>query len=147
LRDSKGALPFGGVWGSAPQKTQKGNKTNMAKHRQQKVAHELLRTLSTALMEDVKDPRVSMVSLTDVSVSADLSVASVRWLCPKDEDKKEIMSGLVKATPFLRSLIADRLALRRVPMLNFYYDDAYENGQKISDLLAQLRASGQMGEE
>lgn len=119
----------------------------MSKYRQEKVAHEILRTLSMALIEDVKDPRVLDVTLTDVRVSADLSVASVRYLCPKDVDRNEVAAGLEKVRPYLRALIGDHLALRRVPNLNFYYDDAYEKGAEMSELLARLRAQGQMGSD
>ncbi len=119
----------------------------MSKHRQEKVSHEILRLLSSAFLEDVKDPRVADITLTDVRVSSDLSVASVRYLCPKTSDRAEIEAGLIKVMPYLRSLIGERLSLRRVPSLNFYYDEAYEKGAQMSDLLARLRAEGQMGSD
>ena len=117
----------------------------MSKHRQEKVSHEIMRVLSSALIEEVKDPRLSDVTITDVSVSSDLSVASVRYLCPKDADREILRIGLEKASPFLRSLLGERILLRRVPVLNFYYDEAYEKGAQMSALLAKLRAEGQMG--
>lgn len=119
----------------------------MAKHRQEKVSHELLRVLATALLQDVKDPRLAAVTLTDVHVSADLQIAHINWLCDKNLSREEITTGLEKATPFLRSLVGERLALRRVPNLIFHYDDAYETGEHMSQLLAQLRANGEMGSE
>lgn len=119
----------------------------MAKHRQEKVGREILRELSTAIFEDVKDPRIAMITITNVTMSADLSVASVNYLCPKDMDRNEMQHALVCATPCLRSIIGDHLMLRRVPMLKFYYDDAYEKGAAMSDLLARLRAEGQMGSD
>ena len=85
----------------------------MAKHRQEKVSHELLRVLATALLQDVKDPRLAAVTLTDVHVSADLQIAHINWLCDKNLSREEITTGLEKATPFLRSLVGERLALRR----------------------------------
>lgn len=119
----------------------------MSKHRQEKVSHEIMRVLSSALIEEVKDPRLSDVTITDVSVSSDLSVASVRYLCPKDADREVLRAGLEKASPFLRLLLGERILLRRVPILNFYYDEAYEKGAQMSALLAKLRAEGQMGTE
>jgi len=117
----------------------------MAKHRQEKVGHELLRVLATALLQDVKDPRLSAVTLTEVRVSADLQIAHVNWLCDKSAPRDEISTGLQKATPFLRSLIGEKLDLRRVPSLVFHYDDAFEQGEHMSQLLASLRQNGQMG--
>lgn len=119
----------------------------MAKHRQEKVAREVLRVLSTALFEEAQDPRLLQVTITDVSMSSDLSIASVRWLCPKDVDRKDVLDGLIKAIPFLRSILGEEIDLRRVPNLKFYYDDAYENGLKMDALLANLRQSGQMGHD
>ena len=119
----------------------------MAKHRQERVSREVLRILSTALLEDAKDPRLLDVTITDVSVSSDLSVASVRWLCPNGVDRTEIAKGLEAATPYLRSVIGDEMDLRRVPSLRFYYDDAYEKGLQMDALLARLRANGEMGSD
>lgn len=117
----------------------------MAKYRQEKVGKEVLRVLSGALFEEVQDPRLLQVTLTDVSMSADLSIASVRWLCPEGSDKKEIMDALMNAAPFLRSVLGEEIELRRVPTLKFYYDESYENGLKMDALLAKLRANGEMG--
>lgn len=118
----------------------------MPKHRQEKVSHELLRVLSAALLTEVKDPRIAAVTLTGVHISADLQIAHVNWLCDKSAPREEIAAGLTRATPFLRSVVAEKLDLRRVPNLVFHYDDAYENGERMSKLLADLRASGQMGD-
>ena len=119
----------------------------MAKHRQEKVSHELLRVLATALLQDVKDPRLAHITLTEIRVSADLQIAHVNWLCDKNAPKDDISSALEKAKPFLRSIIGERLELRRVPSLVFHYDDAFENGEHMSQLLAKLRQDGQMGED
>ena len=119
----------------------------MPKYRQEKVAREVMRVLSSAIFEDAQDPRLLQVSITNVNMSADLSVASIHWLCPKDVDKAEIAKALLEATPYLRSVVADEMDLRRVPNLKFYYDESYENGLKMDELLAKLRAEGQMGSQ
>ena len=117
----------------------------MAKYRQEKVAREVLRVLSTALFEDAQDPRLLNAALADVTMSAQRSVASVRWLRPADADRRDILDGLIKAIPYLRGIIGEEIELRRVPNLKFYYDDAYENGLKMDALLAKLRQNGEMG--
>ncbi len=119
----------------------------MAKHRQEKVGHELQRILATALLQDVKDPRLAAVTLTEIRVSSDLQIAHVNWLCDKKANREEIESGLEKAKPFLRTLIGERMDLRRVPSLVFHYDEAFETGERMSQLLADLRRNGQMGSE
>ncbi|MCL2326234.1 MAG: 30S ribosome-binding factor RbfA [Proteobacteria bacterium] len=117
----------------------------MAKHRQQKVAQEILRTLASALLSEVKDPRLANVTLTDARVTADLQLVYIRWLCSTNVPKEDIASALTKATPFLRSVLS-RLDLRRTPSLVFHYDDAFETGTHMSELLAKLRQNGEMGD-
>ena len=53
----------------------------MAKYRQERVASEILHELSGIILLEVKDPRVHDITLTDVTMSSDLSVASVRYFC------------------------------------------------------------------
>lgn len=119
----------------------------MAKYRQERVSHEIMRIISVALRENIKDPRLDDVTVTDVSISSDLSIASVRWLCSKKDDRDAVALSLQKATPYFRSCIGEQMALRRIPNLRFFYDDSYEKGEEISALLAKLRAEGQMGDD
>ena len=119
----------------------------MAKYRQEKVAREVLRVLSSALFEEAQDPRLLNVTITDVTMSSDLSIASVHWLCPKGADQKDILNGLIAATPYLRGILGEEIELRRVPNIRFYYDDAYEKGLEMDALLAKLRKNGEMGSD
>jgi ribosome-binding factor A len=66
-------------------------------------------------------------------------------MCAKDASKEEIAKKLEHAVPFLRTVLGDRMGLRRVPALVFHYDEAFDSGVRMSELLAQLRASGEMG--
>lgn len=117
----------------------------MAKYRQERVASEILHELSGIILLEVKDPRVHDITLTDVTMSSDLSVASVRYFCAEGVDKDEVQKGIEHVMPFLRRAIGERIELRRVPDLHFYYDKGMEHSARVEALFAKLHAEGQMG--
>lgn len=75
----------------------------MAKYRQERVASEILHELSGIILLEVKDPRVHDITLTDVTMSSDLSVASVRYFCAEGVDKDEVQKGIEHVMPFFAS--------------------------------------------
>ena len=104
--------------------------------RHQRLASEVLRTLSELLRFETKDPRLQRVWLTAVDLSRDLSVARVYFsLLDPDETADEALAGLERATGFLRSRLGRSLQVRHVPELRFAHDDSAEHGAKISELI------------
>jgi ribosome-binding factor A len=111
----------------------------MATIRQQRVAELLYEELSILIANELKDPRLSLVQVTNVDVSKDLRTVKV-FVSHDDEvvSKRQVLQGLRGATPFLRRQIAVRAALRVVPELLFYYDDTPEKAARIDALLRQI---------
>ena len=104
--------------------------------RHQRLASEVLRTLSELLRFETKDPRLQRISLTAVDLSRDLSVARVYFsMLDPDEAPDEAMAGLDRAAGFLRSKLGRSLQVRHVPELRFAHDDSAEHGAKISELI------------
>jgi ribosome-binding factor A len=109
--------------------------------RQRRVAGLLLEELSIMVGNELADPRLSLVSVTDVLVSKDLH--NVKVFVNHDDEtisKKEVISRLTKAAPFLRSQVAERLSLRFVPELSFAYDESPARSSRIQELLNQIAA-------
>lgn len=109
--------------------------------RQRRVAGLLLEELSIMVGNELADPRLSLVSVTDVLVSKDLH--NVKVFVNHDDEtisKKEVVSRLTKAAPFLRSQVAERLSLRFVPELSFAYDESPARSSRIQELLNQIAA-------
>lgn len=110
----------------------------MKRHSQraQRVADQIQRELADLLVNEVKDPRVGRVTVTQVEVTADLAHATVRFsqLAGK-EHASEAVAALQRAAGFLRSELSHRLNLYSVPQLHFAYDDSIESGMRLSQLI------------
>jgi ribosome-binding factor A len=97
--------------------------------------------LSTILSRDVEDPRVGLVTVTEVEMSPDLKVAKV-FLSPVDPaaDVAETIRVLERAAGFIRKqLVRRRLPIRHLPELRFQHDDSIARGSRIDRLLEELR--------
>ncbi|MFA7554047.1 MAG: 30S ribosome-binding factor RbfA [Spongiibacteraceae bacterium] len=106
--------------------------------RAQRVADFLKQELATLIQFEVRDPRVGMVSITDVEVSRDMSHAKVYMTVLGQEteaEAKEAIDALNKAAGFLRSLIAKSNNARTTPKLRFYFDSSVVRGQHLSSLI------------
>ncbi|MEJ2059629.1 MAG: 30S ribosome-binding factor RbfA [Gammaproteobacteria bacterium] len=103
-----------------------------------RIGEQIHRDLAQLLREEVKDPRVGMVTITEVEVSRDLSHAKVFFTLLGNGDVKETGKALNHAAGFLRRLLGRQLHLRVIPELRFIYDDTGEKGARIDALLAKL---------
>jgi len=93
---------------------------------------------------ELRDPRISMVTVSGVDVTRDLSHATVRVLPHgSDEDREAALAGLQSAAGFLRRLVAHALTTRTVPQLHFVLDRGLENAHRIDQLLAEIRHDGE----
>ena len=110
----------------------------MKRHSQraERVADQIQRELADLLVNDVKDPRVGRVTVTQVEVSPDLSHATVHFthLAGK-EYAADAVAALSRTAGFLRSELSHRLNLYSVPQLHFAYDDSIETGMRLSQLI------------
>lgn len=109
--------------------------------RSDRVAQELQKEIALILQREVKDPRIGMVTVSDVEVSSDLAYAKVFVTFLFDDDPEAIrqgLKGLDKASPYIRSLLAKAMRLRIVPELRFIYDNSLVEGMKMSNLVTQV---------
>ena len=113
-------------------------------HRLERVDTLVQQILADALATRVKDPRVGFVTVTHVSVTADLGHAVVHVSVLGDEDvKAAAMAGLDSAKGFLRSQVARAATLRITPELRFELDRGLEHAARIDELLAQTKRDGE----
>lgn len=104
--------------------------------RSRRIAQQVQRELSDIIRLELKDPRVGMITITDVEVTADAAYAKVFFTLLGDAAEiDETTTALTHAAGFLRSELAHRLKLRIVPQLVFKYDASVERGMRISRLI------------
>lgn len=112
----------------------------MARQRVQRVAEQMKKEIADILKNEIKDPRLGFVSVTEVELSPDLRYAKVYISIFGDEQaKKESLEVLARATGFVRREIGQRLSLRFVPEITFKFDPSIERGARIAELLHQVR--------
>ena len=112
----------------------------MGTRRQRRVAELVHRELSGLLERKVGDPRALGVPITKVEMTPDLRLARVYVTGPgTEEDRKAALKGLQGAQGFLRHELATNLALRCMPELVFFLDDAWEKASRIGSLLGEIR--------
>ena len=110
-----------------------------------RIADQIQRDLSGLIRQEVKDPRVGVVTITAVEVSRDLSHAKV-FVSSLGEvaSTEQSVDALQHAAGFLRSKLARALKVRSVPHLHFLYDASVERGVRLSHLIDEAVAgSGQ----
>ncbi|MCG8380780.1 MAG: 30S ribosome-binding factor RbfA [Gammaproteobacteria bacterium] len=101
-----------------------------------RVADQIQRELADILRKGVKDPRLpEMVTISDVSVSRDLSVATIYFTLVDEERRQDADFVLNRAAGFIRTELSRRIQLRSVPQLRFRYDDSIEKGEHIESLI------------
>ncbi|MEJ7624850.1 MAG: 30S ribosome-binding factor RbfA [Pyrinomonadaceae bacterium] len=97
---------------------------------------------------ELVDPRLEMVTVTDVQVSPDLRDAKVFVLISgSDDEVKVALRSLRNAATFVRQQVAMNLDMRFAPHVHFVRDDAEENAARVSDLLVDLENRGELKKE
>jgi ribosome-binding factor A len=106
--------------------------------RSSRLADQIQRDLSDLIRLEVRDPRVGLVTVTEVEVSRDLSHAKVYVTSLAGSDQAaQSQQALQHAAGFLRSRLAQSLKARTVPELHFVYDESVERGIRLSRLIDQ----------
>jgi len=98
------------------------------------------------LARDVHDPGIGFVTITRVQVTPDLQHARIHYTSLGDDKARgNTARALARATVFLRRQIGSRLRLKRVPELEFLYDESIAGQDRIERLLNDIRAGGPGG--
>lgn len=107
--------------------------------RSQRVAEQVRRELAELIRLEVKDPRVGFITLTDVEITPDYAHAKVFFTSMRGEEGlDEILTGLRRASGFLRRELGKRVRIHTLPELHFQYDSSVERGSHMSQLIDQV---------
>jgi ribosome-binding factor A len=110
--------------------------------RPNRVGDQIREELSAMLTRgEVHDPKIGFITLTRVQMSPDLQIARVYYTSLGDAAaRKDTQKALDRATPFLRRQIGSRVQLRRVPEVEFRFDESIANQDRIEQILQELHA-------
>ena len=114
---------------------------SMSNSRPIRVGDQIRVEVSELLARHVQDPGIGFLTITHVKVTPDLQQARVYYTTMGDERaRRETERALERATPFLRRQLGGRLRLRRVPELQFFFDESIERQDRIERILQEIEA-------
>jgi ribosome-binding factor A len=107
--------------------------------RARRIGDRIQEELSQLLQREVSDPRLVMLTVTDVEVDRELAFATIYITATGGEERmEEVMQALEGAQGFIRRSLATRVNLRSFPRLRFRWDFSQERGARIDELLDML---------
>ena len=106
--------------------------------RTSRVSQQVQKELARILQQEVKDPRIGMVTISGVDVTRDLAYAKVfvTFLTVGEQTNDESLEGLNAAAGYIRRLLGKAMRLRIVPEVRFCFDETLTEGLRISDLVS-----------
>ena len=111
----------------------------VSQKRAQRVGDRIFEEISMLLLMEVSDPRLVNVSVTNVRVDRELAYANIYVSSYQgSENSDEILEGLNHAKGFLRSQLARKVNIRKMPLLRFYWDPMPEQADRIDKLITSL---------
>jgi len=117
--------------------------------RTDRVGQQIQKEIAVILMREIKDPRLSMTTVSAVEVTRDLAYAKVfvTFFNDNDDEIKASLEVLAEAEGYIRSLLGKRLRARIMPHLRFVYDKSMAEGVRMSALVDQAVASDKSADE
>ena len=111
--------------------------------RTDRVGQQIQKEIAIILMREIKDPRLSMTTVSAVEVTRDLAYAKifVTFFNDNQDEIKASLEVLAEAEGYIRSLLGKRLRARIMPHLRFVYDSSMSEGVRMSALVDQAVAS------
>ena len=112
-------------------------------NRTRRIGEEIRKIVSTMLINGIKDPRInSMVSVTDVEVTSDLSYAYV-YVSILGGDEESTLQGLRNAESYIRRKIGRSIKIRHIPQIIFKIDDSLLKGMYMDSLIKKVSQKDQ----
>lgn len=111
----------------------------MKNNRLERVNSELTKALAYIIDNDLRDPQItSMIGVSYVDVSPDLSYAKVYITVYGSQDKEEVLNRIKGAASHIRGKLAPKVRMRVIPYLEFFLDGTVEYGNKIDTILSNI---------
>jgi ribosome-binding factor A len=119
----------------------------LSSQRPTRVGEQIREDLTELLAREVHDPGIGFLTITRVQVTSDLQIARIYYTTLGDAPaRKETSRALERATPFLRRHLGRRLRLKRVPDIQFQFDENVERLDRVERILQELKSEREGGE-
>lgn len=108
-----------------------------------RVADQIQRDVAEIIWSELKDPRVGMITLTEVQLTPDYAHAKIYFTSLADDPAaiKNTLEGLNKAAGFLRAQLGLRLHIHTLPQLHFVHDTSTMRGIAMSKLIDEANST------
>ena len=117
-------------------------------NRPRRVAELIRRELAMLIPRELDDPHAHQITITGAEVSRDMSSARIYYsLLSGAAEAKQTTKSLNRAAGFLRHALMERVSLRSVPALRFYFDESVERGARIDSLIERAIAEDKQHEK
>lgn len=112
----------------------------MKNNRLERVNSELRKALAVIIDQELRDPQITaLISVVSVDTTQDLANAKVFLTCYGEQDKQDVLNRIKGAGSFIRGKLAPKVKMRIIPHLDFYLDESAEYGNKIDDILSNIK--------
>lgn len=106
------------------------------KIKNERIANIIKKNIAEIIQFQLKDPNVGFVTITDVQVTSDNSLAKIYVMFLGQNPRKEAgLNALKHSKGFIRTELGKTLSIRKVPELLFILDDSLEKANKINDII------------
>lgn len=112
----------------------------MANYKIDRIESDILKYLSSIINNETDDKLMKTITLTDVSLSKDLSYAKILFTSISDMEHSILEKEMNEAAPYLRGCLAKVLKVRNIPELHFSYDETILYATKIESIINKIHA-------
>lgn len=111
--------------------------------RAERVGQAIFELMAELFREKLTDPRLDGIQITGAKITKDLRLARVYYFLGANADSRKLCSaGLKSAAGYLKCAVAERLAMKFTPEIEFHFDDSIERGERVDELLNKLTHQG-----
>ena len=106
--------------------------------RTEKLGSTFVREISQIIHDEIKDPNIKFVTITDCDVTNDLSYAKVYFTVLNRDYLDDTLKALNKASDFIELQLSKKIEIRKMPQISFLYDESIEYGERIEQKIKEI---------
>lgn len=104
----------------------------------ERLEHKFITSISDIIKNEIKDDRIQFVTVTDVSITNDLSFAKVYVTVFDDSKREEVLKVLNNASNFIERELCKKVEIRKMPDIHFVYDESIEYSNNIENIIESI---------